>query len=69
MKHLRPYKIFEAKKSVVDSYLDKMDTTRQDVIDVFQGIVDLGYEPKFLMIYLDKDGKFYLTSKPKVIIY
>jgi hypothetical protein len=57
MKHLRPYKIFEAKKSVVDSYLDKMDTTRQDVIDVFQGIVDLGYEPKFLMIYLDKDGR------------
>lgn len=57
MKHLRPYKIFEAKKSVVDSYLDRMDTTRQDVIDVFQGIVDLGYEPKFLMIYLDKDGR------------
>lgn len=57
MKYLNKYKLFEAKKSVVDSYLDRMDTTRQDVIDVFQGIVDLGYEPKFLMIYLDKDGR------------
>jgi len=57
MKHLRPYKIFEAKKSVVDSYLDKIGATRQDVIDVFQGIIDLGYEPKFKMSFLDKDGK------------
>jgi hypothetical protein len=57
MKHLRPYKIFEAKKSVVDSYLDKIGATRQDVIDVFQGIIDLGYEPKFKMTFLDKDGK------------
>ena len=57
MKHLRPYKIFEAKKSVVDSYLDKIGATRQDVTDVFQGIVDLGYEPKFKMTFLDKDGK------------
>jgi len=58
MKHLRPYKIFEGvKKSVVDSYLDKIGATRQDVIDVFQGIIDLGYEPKFKMTFLDKDGK------------
>lgn len=57
MKHLRPYKIFEAKKSLVDGYLSKMDTTRQDVIDVFQGIVDLGYQPKFKMTFLDKDGR------------
>jgi len=57
MKHLRTYKIFEAKKSVVDSYLDKIGATRQDVIDVFQGIIDLGYEPKFKMTFLDKDGK------------
>jgi hypothetical protein len=66
MKHLRPYekftdahyKIFEAvKKSVVDGYLDKIGATRQDVIDVFQGIIDLGYEPKFKMTFLDKDGK------------
>jgi len=57
MKHLRPYKIFEAKKSVVDSYLDKIGATRQDVIDVFQGIIDLGYDPKFKMTFLDKDGK------------
>ena len=57
MKHLRTYKIFEAKKSVVDSYLDKIGATRQDVTDVFQGIVDLGYEPKFKMTFLDKDGK------------
>jgi hypothetical protein len=27
------------------------------VIDVFQGIIDLGYEPKFKMTFLDKDGK------------
>ncbi len=57
MKHLKAYKIFEAKKSVVDSYLDKIGATRQDVIDVFQGIIDLGYEPKFKMTFLDKDGK------------
>ena len=58
MKHLRSYKIFEAvKKSVVDGYLTKLDTTRQDVIDVFQGIIDLGYEPKFKMTFLDKDGR------------
>jgi hypothetical protein len=57
MKHLRAYKLFEAKKSVVDSYLDKIGATRQDVIDVFQGIIDLGYEPKFKMTFLDKDGK------------
>lgn len=57
MKHLRPYKIFEAKKSVVDSYLDKIGATRQDVTDVFQGIIDLGYEPKFKMTFLDKDGR------------
>ena len=57
MKHLRAYKLFEAKKSVVDSYLDKIGATRQDVTDVFQGIIDLGYEPKFKMTFLDKDGK------------
>jgi len=58
MKHLKAYKIFEGvKKSVVDSYLDKIGATRQDVIDVFQGIIDLGYEPKFKMTFLDKDGK------------
>jgi len=57
MKYLKAYKIFEAKKSVVDSYLDKIGATRQDVIDVFQGIIDLGYEPKFKMTFLDKDGK------------
>lgn len=57
MKHLRSYQIFEAKKSLVDGYLSKMDTTRQDVIDVFQGIVDLGYQPKFKMVFLDKDGR------------
>jgi len=58
MKHLKTYKIFEGvKKSVVDSYLDKIGATRQDVIDVFQGIIDLGYEPKFKMTFLDKDGK------------
>jgi hypothetical protein len=58
MKHLKAYKIFEGvKKSVVDSYLDKIGATRQDVIDVFQGIIDLGYEPKFKMSFLDKDGK------------
>jgi len=57
MKYLKAYKLFEAKKSVVDSYLDKIGATRQDVIDVFQGIIDLGYEPKFKMTFLDKDGK------------
>ena len=57
MKYLKKYQIFEAKKSLVDGYLSKMDTTRQDVIDVFQGIVDLGYQPKFKMRFLDKDGR------------
>ena len=57
MKYLKKYQIFEAKKSLVDGYLSKMDTTRQDVIDVFQGIVDLGYQPKFKMTFLDKDGR------------
>ena len=57
MKYLKKYQIFEAKKSLVDGYLSKMDTTRQDVIDVFQGIVDLGYQPKFKITFLDKDGR------------
>lgn len=57
MRYLRPYKIFEAKKSVVDNYLSEIGTTRQDVIDVFQGIIDLGYDPKFKMSFLDKDGR------------
>lgn len=57
MKHLRPYKIFEAKKSLVDGYLSRMGTTRQDIIDIFQSIIDLGYEPKFKMRFLDKDGR------------
>ena len=57
MKYLKKYQIFEAKKSVVDEYLSKMDTTRQDVTDVFQDIIDLGYEPKFKMTFLDKDGR------------
>lgn len=57
MKYLKKYQIFEAKKSLVDGYLSKMDTTRQDVIDVFQGIIDLGYQPKFKMTFLDKDGR------------
>lgn len=63
MKHLRPYnlfkesKVFEATKSLVDSYLSKLDTTRQDIIDIFQGIIDLGFKPKFKLVYLDKDGK------------
>lgn len=56
MKYLSKYKIFEASKSLVDGYLTKMGTTRQEVIDVFQGIIDLGYEPKFKMTFLDKDG-------------
>jgi hypothetical protein len=54
---VRESKIFEAKKSVVDSYLDKIGATRQDVIDVFQGIIDLGYQPTFKMSFLDKDGR------------
>ena len=67
MKHLRPYtlfervsketKIFEAKKSLTDEYLTKMGTTREELIDIFQGIVDLGHEPKFKMVFLDKDGR------------
>lgn len=54
---VRESKVFEAKKSVVDSYLDKIGATRQDVIDVFQGIIDLGYQPTFKMSFLDKDGR------------
>lgn len=57
MRYLKPYKIFEAKKSVVDSYLDKIGATRQDVIDVFQGIIDLGFNPKFKMSYIDDNGR------------
>ena len=54
---IRESQIFESKKSVVDGYLTKLDTTREDIIDIFQGIVDLGYEPKFKMTFLDKDGR------------
>lgn len=54
---VRESQIFESSKSLVDGYLAKLDTTRQDVIDIFQGIVDLGYEPKFKMTFLDKDGR------------
>ena len=57
MRYLNSYKMFEAKKSLVDDYLSKMETTRQDVIDVFQNIVDLGYQPKFRLLFLNKDGR------------
>jgi len=57
MKYLKSYKIFESAKSLVDTYLSKLDTTRQDIIDIFQGVVDLGFSPKFKLVYLDKDGK------------
>ena len=57
MMYLNSYKMFEAKKSLVDDYLSKMETTRQDVIDVFQNIVDLGYQPKFRLLFLNKDGR------------
>jgi hypothetical protein len=57
MRYLNSYKIFEAKKSLVDDYLSKMGTTRQDVIDVFQNIVDLGYQPEFRLFFLNKDGR------------
>ena len=65
MKHLKTYrrltesgetKIFESNNSV-DYYLNEMDTTRRDVIDVFQGIIDLGYEPEFRLRFLDKSGR------------
>jgi hypothetical protein len=54
---VRESKIFEAKKSLVDDYLSKIDATRQDVIDVFQGIIDLGFNPKFKLSYIDKNGR------------
>lgn len=56
MRYLKSYKIFESKKSLTDNYLSKMGTTRQDVTDIFQGVVDLGYEPKFKVSFLDKNG-------------
>jgi hypothetical protein len=57
MKYLKPYKIFESKENLVDVYLSKMGTTQQDVIDIFQGVIDMEYEPKFKMVFLNKDGR------------
>jgi hypothetical protein len=58
VKYLKSYtKLFESKESDIDTYLSKIGATRQDIIDVFNGIIDLGYEPKFKMTFLDKDGK------------
>lgn len=57
MKHLKKYKIYESKKSLIDNYLSKMDTDRQYIIDIFQDIVDLGHEPNFEVYFLDNDGR------------
>jgi hypothetical protein len=57
MRYLKAYKIFESKESLIDFYLGKMDTNRQYVIDIFQNIVDIGYEPKFKLLFLNKDGR------------
>jgi hypothetical protein len=57
VRYLKPYKIFESKENLVDVYLSKMGTTQQDVIDIFQGVIDMGYEPKFKMVFLNKDGR------------
>ena len=56
MKYLKPYKIFESNQSDVDTYLSKIGATRKDITDVFNGIIDLGYEPNFKLIYVDKEG-------------
>ena len=61
MKHLKRYNlfdgIFEANTGdVIDLYLGKIGTDRQYIIDIFQGVVDLGYEPKFKLVFIDKDG-------------
>lgn len=57
MRHLKSYKIFESKENLVDVYLSKMGTSQQDVVDIFQGVIDMGYEPKFKMVFLNKDGR------------
>jgi len=57
MKYLKQFQIFESKSDLIDTYLSKLGTTKQDVIDIFQGIIDLGYEPKFTLQYIDKDGR------------
>ena len=57
MKYLKSYtKLFESKESDVDAYLSKIGATRQDIIDVFNGIIDLGHEPSFKLVYVDKEG-------------
>ncbi len=57
MKYLKSYtKLFESKESDVDTYLSKIGATRQDIIDVFNGIIDLGHEPSFKLVYVDKEG-------------
>jgi len=57
MEYLKTYtKLFESKEYSIDDYLSKLDTTRQEILDIFQGIIDLGFKPQFNLVYLDKEG-------------
>lgn len=57
MKYLSKYKLFEAKKSLVDGYLDKMGATRNDIQEIFLDMTDQGYNLKFKVSYKDASGR------------
>ena len=57
MKYLKQFQIFESKSDPIDTYLSKLGTTKQYITDIFQGIIDLGYEPKFTLKYIDRDDR------------
>ena len=57
MKYLSKYKLFEAKKSLVDGYLDKMGATRSDIQEIFLDMTDQGYNLKFKVSYKDASGR------------
>ena len=55
MKYLK--RLFES-TDYVNEYLSKMGATKEDIIDIFQGIIDLGYKPIFDLRFIDINGKW-----------
>ncbi len=53
MKYLKAYKIFES-NSDVDTYLNKMGATREDIQEIFFDVTDQGYNLGYGLVYKDR---------------
>lgn len=54
MKYLKTYRMFEFVETPSNTPL----LYKEDIIDIFQGIIDLGYKPSFDLRFIDINGKW-----------